>query len=125
MAFLNRVQIGSLFTFEIRLSLLFLEMGSRDNDSSGGPNRLKDVIKFTKFAAPTWTHDDLGVSYLRFPAPSHANTENFVNDLSASGANSRAELYYYRLGTSQEEDVLVIAQDKKIATSIWYPTVSA
>jgi len=99
----------------------------KESAKCGGPDRLKDVIEYTKFAPPAWTPDDVGVFYMHFPPFSKTAFDNSgqVEDGGVVNADKRAELYYHKLGTSQDRDILVIKQDQKNSTSIWYPTVSA
>ncbi|RKP11067.1 prolyl endopeptidase-like protein [Thamnocephalis sphaerospora] len=65
---------------------------------------LVDEIQWAKFTGITWSHDDQGFFYGRFPEPSvekdKAGTE--------TGSNLNAMLYYHRLGTPQSEDQLIV-----------------
>ena len=61
-----------------------------------------DVIKWVKFSGMAWTHDSQGFLYSRYPEPPKAANATF------SGLGNQA-VYYHRLGTPQEADVLVYA----------------
>jgi len=60
---------------------------------------LPDHLRWIKFSDGAWTKDGKGFFYGRYPAPKEG--ESLV------GANRDMKLYYHRLGTSQETDVLV------------------
>ncbi|MBL9202106.1 MAG: S9 family peptidase [Opitutaceae bacterium] len=61
-----------------------------------------DVIKWVKFSGVSWTRDNAGFFYSRYPAPTaDAGTGKTFSGL----ANQR--LYYHRLGTPQSDDRLI------------------
>jgi len=60
---------------------------------------LPDKIEWVKFSGASWRKDGSGFYYSRYDAP-EAGTE-------LTGANYFHKLYFHRLGTSQDEDVLV------------------
>ncbi|MGC9034745.1 MAG: prolyl oligopeptidase family serine peptidase [Verrucomicrobiia bacterium] len=60
---------------------------------------LPDKIEWVKFSSAAWTADGKGFYYSRFDKPADASKLTQVNYFH--------KLYYHRLGTSQEEDVLV------------------
>jgi prolyl oligopeptidase len=60
---------------------------------------LDDEIKWMKFGSASWTKDDKGFYYSRFPEPPPG--EKF------QGLSLNQKLYYHRLGTPQSEDTLV------------------
>jgi prolyl oligopeptidase len=60
---------------------------------------LDDLIQWVKFGGASWTHDDRGFFYSRFPEPQKGET------FQALSLNQK--LYYHRLGQPQAEDVLV------------------
>jgi prolyl oligopeptidase len=66
-------------------------------------SKLDDVVQFVKFSSVTWTHDEKGFFYQRFPT-----TAGPGDDLGTATASDKdAAIYYHRLGTDQAEDELV------------------
>jgi prolyl oligopeptidase len=60
---------------------------------------LSDDIRWIKFGETSWTRDDQGFFYSRFPEPKPGEKYQ--------GLPLHQKLYYHRLGTPQSEDVLV------------------
>jgi prolyl oligopeptidase len=60
---------------------------------------LDDVLHWSKFSGAAWTHDGEGFFYSRYDAP--------VAGEEREAQNYFQKLYYHRLGTAQEKDVLV------------------
>ena len=60
---------------------------------------LSDHLRWIKFSSGAWTRDGKGFFYGRYPAPGP--------DGSLVGANRDMKVYYHRLGTGQDTDVLV------------------
>ena len=60
---------------------------------------LPDRLKWIKFSQAAWGSDDRGFFYGRFPEPR--------SGLDLKGANYHQRVYYHRLGTNQQDDVLV------------------
>ncbi|MDQ6788959.1 MAG: prolyl oligopeptidase family serine peptidase [Acidobacteriota bacterium] len=60
---------------------------------------LPDVLKNIKFSGASWTKDEKGVFYSRFPEASDSSKLQAVNYYQ--------KLYYHRLGTPQTEDALI------------------
>lgn len=60
-----------------------------------------ETLEYSKFFRPTWTHDNKGVFYGRFPA------NNSKAEGSETGANENQQVYYHRVGDKQENDVLI------------------
>jgi prolyl oligopeptidase len=60
---------------------------------------LDDEIKWVKFGGASWTQDDEGFFYSRFPEPKSG--EKF------QGLSLNQKLYYHKLGTPQSEDELI------------------
>ncbi len=60
---------------------------------------LPDSVQWVKFSGPSWTHDDAGFFYSRYPEPpeGRAISQQVVDQ----------KLYYHRLGTDQSADKLV------------------
>lgn len=86
----------------------------------GGTDRLPDVLTHVKFSGGTWTHDDKGVFYLRWPAPTSGSADLGTE----TDVNTDARLYYHVLGTKQEQDVLICDVDPDVKTGFWSPTVT-
>jgi len=63
-----------------------------------------DVIKWVKFSGVAWTNDHAGFFYSRYPAPQVAEGTG-----KTFGKLENQQLYYHRLGTPQESDVLIHA----------------
>ena len=62
-----------------------------------GKNKLEDNLKWIKFSGIAWFKD--GFFYSRYPEPKEGE------ELSAT--NENCKVYYHKVGTSQEEDILV------------------
>jgi prolyl oligopeptidase len=60
---------------------------------------LPDKVKWIKFSRAAWAKDDGGFFYGRFPEPASGQGLN--------GANYDQQVFYHRLGTNQQDDVLV------------------
>ena len=58
-----------------------------------------DVIKWVKFSGASWTNDNKGFYYSRFPEPKE-NTK-------LEDTNYNQKVYYHRIGTQQSEDKLI------------------
>lgn len=71
----------------------------------GGVKKLDDVLRFVKFSGMSWTHDNKGFFYSRFPEPKAG--EKFQ----AKSVNQK--LYYHALGTPQADDKLIYTPDDK------------
>lgn len=63
---------------------------------------LEDILENVKFSCMTWTHDNKGIFYNRYPK------DDSKQDGTETSSNLNQKLYYHRLGTKQEEDVLVV-----------------
>lgn len=66
---------------------------------------LPDTLRWVRFSNLAWTRDGKGFFYSRFPA------RDAGNRLSDALENQR--LYYHRIGTSQDDDVLVFEQPSR------------
>jgi prolyl oligopeptidase len=60
---------------------------------------LPDELKWVKFSGASWTKDDKGFFYSRFPEPKAGQTFQSLN--------VNQQLYYHRLGSPQAEDKLI------------------
>jgi prolyl oligopeptidase len=67
----------------------------------GNGEDLDDRLPWSKFSSATWTHDDAGFFYGRFPEP--------PPDAAYDAPNRDMELRYHRLGTDPADDPLVFA----------------
>ena len=75
------------------------EFRVRDVDSA---RDLDDHIQWVKFSGASWTHDNAGFFYSRYPEPRP--------DEAQGGVNRDQKVYYHELGTEQSEDKLVYAR---------------
>jgi prolyl oligopeptidase len=69
----------------------------RVRDVDGGADR-PDLLRWVKFSGMSWTRDNAGFFYSRYPEP--------PGD-ALRAANRFHRLYYHRVGTPQSEDILV------------------
>ena len=60
--------------------------------------QLADELKWVKFSGASWTKDDKGFFYSRFPQPEQGKTFQSLN--------RNQKIYYHRLGTPQSDDVV-------------------
>ncbi|KAI8998164.1 prolyl oligopeptidase [Gaertneriomyces semiglobifer] len=60
-------------------------------------------IQWAKFTGIHWTHDDKGFFYTRFPNPGTTSDKAGTE----TDSNKNAMLCYHRLGTSQDEDIVI------------------
>jgi prolyl oligopeptidase len=67
--------------------------------ASGNP--LPDELKWVKFSGASWTKDDKGFFYSRFPEPRPGQAFQSLN--------LNQQLYYHKLGTPQDDDQLAYA----------------
>ena len=58
-----------------------------------------EELEWVKFSGASWTNDNRGFFYSRFPAPEKG--------AAFQATNKNQKLYYHRLGTPQSQDVLV------------------
>ena len=61
---------------------------------------LKDTLEHIKFATPSWTRNNKGVYYSRFPVEGAADL---------SSANENMQVWYHEVGTDQTMDELIFA----------------
>ena len=59
----------------------------------------EDYLQWVKFSGATWTHDQQGFFYSRYDEPEAGQTYK--------AANYYHKLFYHRLGTPQNEDILI------------------
>jgi len=102
---------GSKFAYGLQVAgsdwqtLYVRDVATRENSDV-------DVLKWTKFTGIVWLHDGSGFFYVRHPSPAveegKAGTE--------TAATTHAMVFFHRLGTAQEADVLVYSNP---AEPIW------
>jgi prolyl oligopeptidase len=61
---------------------------------------LPDLVRWVKFSGISWTKDNLGFFYIRYPAPSSASGQKLES-------LRDPKIYYHRLGDSQDRDQLI------------------
>lgn len=61
-----------------------------------------DTLSWVKFSGITWTHDNKGFFYSRYPPPG----EGEIDAGTETNANLNQEVFYHFLGTDQSEDIL-------------------
>ncbi|XP_056684665.1 uncharacterized protein [Spinacia oleracea] len=62
-----------------------------------------DTLSWVKFSGITWTHDNKGFFYSRYPAPNEGQTSDAGTE---TNSNLNQELCYHVLGTDQSEDIV-------------------
>ncbi|GLT74399.1 hypothetical protein SLA2020_462020 [Shorea laevis] len=62
-----------------------------------------DTLLWVKFSGISWTHDNKGFFYGRYPAPQEGEK---IDAGTETSSNLYHELYYHFLGTDQSEDIL-------------------
>jgi prolyl oligopeptidase len=67
---------------------------------------LPDVVEWNKFSTASWTKDNKGFFYSRYPAPEDTKDPTFVK-------LAYQKLYYHRLGDPQEKDALIIERPEE------------
>ncbi|GMY28148.1 prolyl endopeptidase-like [Fagus crenata] len=62
-----------------------------------------DTLSWLKFSSVSWTHDNKGFFYSRYPAPKEGQN---IDAGTETNSNLYHEVYYHFLGTDQSEDIL-------------------
>ena len=89
---------GDLFAYGLETNGTdWSEIHVKEIDSG---RELPDVTKWVKFSGVSWSHDNKGYFYSRYPEPS-----NDTNQKLQGLANQK--VYYHRLGEPQEKDRLI------------------
>jgi len=98
----------SLASVAISKNARYLMYGKSDGGSDWREFFVRDIetgedldthLKWIKFSGGSWTHDEQGFYYSRYPEPAPGE------ELTAE--NTNVKLYYHRLGTNQSEDALI------------------
>jgi prolyl oligopeptidase len=63
---------------------------------------LPDQVRWSKFSSAAWLHDGSGFFYSRFDAPKEGEA--------LTGVNKNQKVYFHKLGTPQDADVLTYAR---------------
>ncbi|XP_058061295.1 prolyl endopeptidase [Anopheles bellator] len=98
--------VGSRFSDDGRLYAYGLSQSGSDwtklkiRDVETGED-FPETIEHTKFVTASWTKDNKGFFYARYPAA------DGKADGSETAANENQKLYYHRVGDSQDKDVLI------------------
>ncbi len=91
-------------SFDGKLLVYSLSRGGSDwqevhlRDVDSGQDR-DDLLQWVKFSGFSWTHDGSGFFYSRYPEPADGSALQQVN--------RNHTLFYHRIGTPQEQDVLI------------------
>lgn len=64
---------------------------------------IEPALEWAKFTSISWTHDDLGFTYNRYPTPKVSSDKAGTE----TDSNMDAAIYYHRLGTPQSQDILL------------------
>ncbi|CAG8509568.1 15576_t:CDS:10 [Acaulospora colombiana] len=64
--------------------------------------QLDDAVEWIKFSTISWTHDEAGFFYQKYPRP-----EKDVDKGTETDTTKNAMIYYHKLGTPQTEDILI------------------
>lgn len=72
-----------------------------------------DVLKWVKFSGMSWTLDSKGFFYSKFDAPETLKKEGDTMDKAGTETEKlkHQKVFYHRLGTKQEADVLIYKND--------------
>ncbi|CAH7685060.1 prolyl endopeptidase [Phakopsora pachyrhizi] len=93
--------------------------GKRGED----PGRMDDVVRFIKFGFPTWLKDESGFFYQRYPEKIDHGDEKDDKAGTETQADLNAMLYFHKLGTPQEEDILIM-KDTQNPEYMWGASVT-
>lgn len=82
-------------------------------EADGTTTKLDDEVQWVKFTQISWTHDDKGFFYCRFPAPPELKGDSESSLGTETDLNVNHQVWYHSLGTNQSEDVLCFAYSTK------------
>ncbi|KAI5392688.1 uncharacterized protein LOC127091965 [Lathyrus oleraceus] len=104
----------SLNSFSVSKDAKFLAYGLSSSGSDWATIKVmrvhdklvqSDTLSWVKFSSTSWTHDNKGFFYSRYPAPTIRDGE-VVDAGTETDTNLYHELYYHFLGTDQSQDIL-------------------
>ncbi|CAK0747901.1 hypothetical protein CVIRNUC_001798 [Coccomyxa viridis] len=75
-------------------------------NQNGTSQEMNDTLGNVKFSATAWAPDSKGFFYNQYPAP---NITAFGQRGQNTGSNEDQQLWYHEVGTSQDEDIFVLA----------------
>lgn len=86
---------------------------------------MDDIVRYVKFSGLTWTHNDKGFFYQRYPVAEEDKHGKDTDDHSGTETNSNefAKLYYHRVGTPQSEDILIM-EDPEQPMYMFYASIT-
>jgi len=76
---------------------------------------MADKVEWVKFTSICWTHDDQGFFYGRYPTPKTSADKAGVE----VDSNQNHMIWYHKVGTSQDEDVLVYKDEERPKYSVY------
>ena len=85
---------------------------------------LDDHLKWVKFSQVTWTHDNVGFFYQKYDAPKSFENKEDAKAGTETDKDSAQKVFYHRVGTSQEEDVLIY-QNAEDALAVYFTVLSS
>ena len=68
---------------------------------------LPDKLEWVKFSALEWTKDEKGLIYSRYPKPKDIDSMESNKAGAETDKLAYMKIYYHRIGTSQDEDILI------------------
>jgi prolyl oligopeptidase len=83
----------------------------------GQETPLDEPLEWVKFSDLSWTHDDKGLFYKRYPKPS-VDGDKLGTE---TDANTDCMIYYHQLGTPQSEDIPIfqdVEKDTAMGTTV-------
>jgi len=69
----------------------------------------KDELHWVRFSSISWTHDEKGFFYSRYPAPESIKDADIGKRGTETDMAGNQTVYYHALGTSQDDDVAVFS----------------
>ena len=69
--------------------------------------KLSDHLKWVKFSWITWTLDNLGFLYTKYEEHKSLGNKDIARAGTETDKDRAKSVYYHRVGTKQEDDVLI------------------